>query len=30
MIGKIVEVEITETRTWSLNGVVVENKVGVN
>jgi len=30
MIGQIVEVEITEARTWSLNGVVVENKVGVN
>ena len=30
MIGQIVEVEITEARTWSLNGVVVDNKVGVN
>ncbi len=30
MIGQIVEVEITEARTWSLNGVVAENKVGVN
>jgi tRNA-2-methylthio-N6-dimethylallyladenosine synthase len=30
MIGKIVEVKITEARTWSLNGVMVENKIGVN
>src|SRR5690625_2074272 len=30
IIGKIVEVKITEARTWSLNGVMVENKVGVN
>ena len=29
IIGKIVEVKITETRTWSLNGVMVENTVGV-
>lgn len=29
-IGKIVEVEITETKTWSLNGVMVENTVEVN
>lgn len=28
-IGQIVEVEITETKTWSLNGVMVKNKVGV-
>ncbi|WP_080874692.1 tRNA (N6-isopentenyl adenosine(37)-C2)-methylthiotransferase MiaB [Oceanobacillus timonensis] len=28
-IGHIVEVEITETKTWSLNGVMVENKVEV-
>lgn len=30
IIGKIVDVHITETRTWSLNGVLVDNKVGVN
>ncbi|MFP3489862.1 TRAM domain-containing protein, partial [Staphylococcus sp. SIMBA_130] len=29
-IGKIVEVEITEAKTWSLNGVMVENTVEVN
>src|SRR5690625_2218384 len=29
-IGKIIDVTITETRTWSLNGVIVESKVGVN
>ncbi|GAB3795003.1 tRNA (N6-isopentenyl adenosine(37)-C2)-methylthiotransferase MiaB [Virgibacillus kimchii] len=29
-IGKIVEVEITEAKTWSLDGVMVENKVEVN
>src|SRR5690625_3490094 len=29
-IGKIIDVKITETRTWSLNGVMVETKVGVN
>ncbi|MFD1412912.1 tRNA (N6-isopentenyl adenosine(37)-C2)-methylthiotransferase MiaB [Oceanobacillus jeddahense] len=28
-IGQIVEVEITETKTWSLNGVMVENRVEV-
>ncbi|WP_096269815.1 tRNA (N6-isopentenyl adenosine(37)-C2)-methylthiotransferase MiaB [Paucisalibacillus globulus] len=28
-IGKIVDVEITETKTWSLNGVMVENTVEV-
>src|SRR5690625_5256066 len=30
IIGKIVDVHITETRTWSLNGMLVDNKVGVN
>lgn len=30
IIGKIIDVKITETRTWSLNGVMVETKVGVN
>lgn len=29
-IGKIVEVEITEAKTWSLDGVMVENTVEVN
>ncbi|MFZ3579808.1 tRNA (N6-isopentenyl adenosine(37)-C2)-methylthiotransferase MiaB [Virgibacillus sp. DJP39] len=29
-IGKIVEVKITEAKTWSLNGIMVENTVGVN
>ncbi|MBP1949201.1 tRNA (N6-isopentenyl adenosine(37)-C2)-methylthiotransferase MiaB [Virgibacillus litoralis] len=29
-IGKIVEVEITESKTWSLNGIMVENTVEVN
>ncbi|OZU90248.1 tRNA (N6-isopentenyl adenosine(37)-C2)-methylthiotransferase MiaB [Virgibacillus indicus] len=29
-IGKIVEVEITETKTWSLNGIMTENTVEVN
>lgn len=29
MIGKIVDVKITETRTWSLNGELVEKTVGV-
>ncbi|MGJ9458933.1 tRNA (N6-isopentenyl adenosine(37)-C2)-methylthiotransferase MiaB [Oceanobacillus sp. CF4.6] len=29
-IGKIVEVKITETKTWSLNGVMVESTVEVN
>ncbi|MFD1066296.1 tRNA (N6-isopentenyl adenosine(37)-C2)-methylthiotransferase MiaB [Oceanobacillus locisalsi] len=28
-VGHIVKVEITETKTWSLNGVMVENKVEV-
>ncbi|WP_026907560.1 tRNA (N6-isopentenyl adenosine(37)-C2)-methylthiotransferase MiaB [Paucisalibacillus globulus] len=28
-IGKIVDVKITETKTWSLNGVMVENTVEV-
>ncbi|GAA0330494.1 tRNA (N6-isopentenyl adenosine(37)-C2)-methylthiotransferase MiaB [Oceanobacillus sp. FSL W7-1293] len=28
-IGQIVEVEITETKTWSLNGIMVENRVEV-
>ncbi|WP_047985197.1 tRNA (N6-isopentenyl adenosine(37)-C2)-methylthiotransferase MiaB [Ornithinibacillus californiensis] len=28
-IGKIVDVKITETKTWSLNGVMVENMVEV-
>src|SRR5690625_1010804 len=30
IIGKIVDVKITETRTWSLNGELVKNKVEVN
>lgn len=29
IIGEIVEVKITETKTWSLNGVMVDQKVGV-
>ena len=29
-IGKIVEVKITEAKTWSLNGMMVETTVGVN
>lgn len=29
IIGKIVDVKITETRTWSLNGELVKNTVGV-
>jgi len=29
-IGKIVEVKITDAKTWSLNGVMVENPVEVN
>lgn len=29
MIGKIIDVKITETRTWSLNGELVEKTVGV-
>ncbi|MFC0299617.1 tRNA (N6-isopentenyl adenosine(37)-C2)-methylthiotransferase MiaB [Virgibacillus soli] len=29
-IGKIVEVKITEAKTWSLDGVMVENTVEVN
>src|SRR5690625_4021173 len=29
IIGKIVDVKITETRTWSLNGELVEKTVGV-
>ncbi|MGX4669306.1 tRNA (N6-isopentenyl adenosine(37)-C2)-methylthiotransferase MiaB [Cerasibacillus sp. JNUCC 74] len=28
-IGQIVDVKITETKTWSLSGVMVENTVGV-
>lgn len=28
-IGKIVDVKITETKTWSLNGIMVENTVEV-
>ncbi len=28
-IGQIVDVEITETKTWSLDGVMVENKIEV-
>lgn len=30
IIGEIVDVKITEARTWSLNGELVESKVGVN
>ncbi|HLR64246.1 MAG TPA: tRNA (N6-isopentenyl adenosine(37)-C2)-methylthiotransferase MiaB [Pseudogracilibacillus sp.] len=30
IIGKIVDVKITETRTWSLNGELVEQSVEVN
>lgn len=30
IIGQLVDVKITETRTWSLNGEMVENPVGVN
>jgi tRNA-2-methylthio-N6-dimethylallyladenosine synthase len=29
-IGEIVDVEITEAKTWSLDGVMVENKIEVN
>ncbi len=29
VIGQIVEVEITDTKTWSLNGVMAENRVEV-
>ena len=28
-IGQIVDVKITETRTWSLNGVMIEKSIGV-
>src|SRR5699024_2523610 len=30
LVGKIVDVKITEARTWSLNGELVENTVGVS
>ena len=30
IIGKIVDVKITETRTWSLNGELVEQSVEVS
>src|SRR5699024_9027725 len=30
LIGKIVDVKITEARTWSLNGELVEKTVGVS
>src|SRR5690625_1430914 len=30
VVGKIIPVKITETRTWSLNGEMVEQSIGVN